>query len=301
MVTDAASLGLALFADAVARRPPSRARRTATAAPRCWRRSSTRSRCSPWSPPSRSRRSAGSSRPRRSPADGRGHRARRARRQPRWPRGCCRARRDRSTRAARCCTCMGDLLGSLAAIVAGGVIVATGWTPIDPILSLAVALLILRSTWQLLEAVDRRADGAACRRTSTSTPSAGRWPRCRACTDVHDLHVWHMTSEGVALSAHLSIARGDDWLATLAQREADARDGLRHPPRDAAADLAACRRPRVTTRDGIPARRSRGCTTRRDDAGRPCAGATSSQPLRPLEAVVEVGVGDRPSRRATSG
>jgi cobalt-zinc-cadmium efflux system protein len=46
---------------------------------------------------------------------------------------------------------MGDMLGSLAAIVAGAVIVATGWTPIDPILSIVVALLILRSTWTLLK------------------------------------------------------------------------------------------------------------------------------------------------------
>ena len=45
---------------------------------------------------------------------------------------------------------MGDILGSLAAIVAGAVIVATGWMPIDPILSIAVALLILRSTSHLL-------------------------------------------------------------------------------------------------------------------------------------------------------
>jgi len=45
---------------------------------------------------------------------------------------------------------MGDMLGSVAAIVAGAVIVATGWTPIDPILSIVVALLILRSTWTLL-------------------------------------------------------------------------------------------------------------------------------------------------------
>jgi len=45
---------------------------------------------------------------------------------------------------------MGDLLGSVAAIVAGAVILATGWTPIDPILSVVVALLILRSTWRLL-------------------------------------------------------------------------------------------------------------------------------------------------------
>ena len=45
---------------------------------------------------------------------------------------------------------LSDLLGSVATIAAAGVILATGWTPIDPILSLAVAVLILRSGWQLL-------------------------------------------------------------------------------------------------------------------------------------------------------
>jgi cobalt-zinc-cadmium efflux system protein len=111
---------------------------------------------------------------------------------------------------------MGDLLGSLAAVVAGGVIMVTGWTPIDPILSLAVALLILRSTWQLLkqstgvlmEGVPRHLDYEAIGRALAALPGV---------TDVHDLHVWNMTSEGVALSAHLSLARGEDWPAVLAQ------------------------------------------------------------------------------------
>ena len=50
---------------------------------------------------------------------------------------------------------LGDLLGSVAAIIAGAVVLFTGWTLIDPLLSVAVALLILRSTWQLLrESVD---------------------------------------------------------------------------------------------------------------------------------------------------
>ena len=132
---------------------------------------------------------------------------------------------------------MGDLLGSLAAIVAGGVIVATGWTPIDPILSLAVALLILRSTWQLLkqstgvlmEGVPTHLDYDAIGRSLAALPGV---------TDVHDLHIWHMTAEGVALSAHLSLARGDDWLATLAQAKRMLASRLRHPPRDAAADVA---------------------------------------------------------------
>ena len=45
---------------------------------------------------------------------------------------------------------LGDLAGSVAALVAGAVITATGWLPIDPLLSLFVAVLILRSTWMLL-------------------------------------------------------------------------------------------------------------------------------------------------------
>lgn len=111
---------------------------------------------------------------------------------------------------------LGDLLGSLAAVVAGGVILATGWTPIDPILSLVVTLLILRSTWQLLrqstgvlmEGVPTHLDYDAIGRSLAALPGV---------VDVHDLHIWNMTSEGVALSAHLSLSRGDDWLATLAQ------------------------------------------------------------------------------------
>jgi cobalt-zinc-cadmium efflux system protein len=124
---------------------------------------------------------------------------------------------------------MGDLLGSLAALIAGGVILATGWTPIDPILSLAVALLIVRSTWQLLkqstgvlmEGVPTHLDYDAIGRSLASLPGVA---------DVHDLHIWNMSSEGVALSAHLSIARGDDWLPLLAQakRMLASDYGIRH-------------------------------------------------------------------------
>ena len=124
---------------------------------------------------------------------------------------------------------MGDLLGSLAALVAGGVIMATGWMPIDPILSIAVALLILRSTWQLLkhttgvlmEGVPRHLDFDAIGRSLAALPGV---------SDVHDLHIWNMSTEGVALSAHLAIARGDDWPALLARaRRMLATDyGIRH-------------------------------------------------------------------------
>jgi len=111
---------------------------------------------------------------------------------------------------------MGDLLGSVAAIVAGVVIMATGWTPIDPILSVVVALLIVRSTWQLLkqstgvlmEGVPLHLDYDAIGRSLAALPGV---------VDVHDLHIWNMGSSEVALSAHLSIGRGEEWLPLLAQ------------------------------------------------------------------------------------
>jgi len=124
---------------------------------------------------------------------------------------------------------LGDLLGSLAAVVAGGVIMATGWTPIDPILSLVVVLLILRSTWQLLrqstgvlmEGVPTHLDYDAIGRSLAALPGV---------VDVHDLHIWNMSAEGVALSAHLSLAGGDDWLGLLghARRVLSTEYGIRH-------------------------------------------------------------------------
>ena len=124
---------------------------------------------------------------------------------------------------------MGDLLGSLAALIAGGVIIATGWTPIDPLLSLAVGALILRSTWQLLkqstgvlmEGVPAHLDFDAIGRSLAALPGV---------TDVHDLHVWNTTAEGVALSAHVGVLRGEDWPATLAHARRVLADdyGIRH-------------------------------------------------------------------------
>ena len=124
---------------------------------------------------------------------------------------------------------MGDMLGSLAAIVAGAVIVATGWTPIDPILSIVVALLILRSTWALLkqttdvlmERVPAHLDYAAIGRRLASIPGV---------RDVHDLHVWSMGADETALSAHLGIASGDAWPAILAEAQRCMREdfGIHH-------------------------------------------------------------------------
>jgi len=112
----------------------------------------------------------------------------------------------------------GDLMGSVAALVAGAVIYRTGWTPIDPILSLAVALLILRSTLALLkestgvllEGVPGHVPYEAVGRALAATPGV---------TGVHDLHVWQMSADRVALSAHLTLVDGLAWPRILASAQ----------------------------------------------------------------------------------
>jgi len=110
---------------------------------------------------------------------------------------------------------IGDILGSVAALVAGGVILATGWTPIDPLLSLLVALLILRSTWALL-----RQSGAVLLERVPDHLSYAEIGRALAelpgVLGVHDLHIWQTGSARVALSAHVALARGEDWPRVLA-------------------------------------------------------------------------------------
>jgi cobalt-zinc-cadmium efflux system protein len=110
---------------------------------------------------------------------------------------------------------VGDILGSVAALVAGAVIAFTGWTPIDPILSIVVTLVILRSTLVLL----RDSVGVLMERVPPhlSYESVGQaLAALPNVTDVHDLHVWNMTAGRAAVSAHMTLSDGSQWLVTLA-------------------------------------------------------------------------------------
>lgn len=97
---------------------------------------------------------------------------------------------------------LGDLLGSVAALVAAGVILVTGWTPIDPLLSLVVAALILRSGLYLvrhaghvlLEGSPATLDPAAVER---EVPTAVAGVR-----DVHHVHAWQLSPERPMMSLH---------------------------------------------------------------------------------------------------
>ncbi|MFO7541203.1 MAG: cation diffusion facilitator family transporter [Thiobacillus sp.] len=124
---------------------------------------------------------------------------------------------------------LGDALGSVAAITAGIVIVTTGWTPIDPLLSLLVAALILISALRLLsEVVHVLMEGVP---THVRLETVGKdLAALEGVLRVHDLHVWTLSSGTIALSAHLEIRNLSDWpgILTAARQVMDDQHGIRH-------------------------------------------------------------------------
>jgi cobalt-zinc-cadmium efflux system protein len=112
---------------------------------------------------------------------------------------------------------IGDLLGSVAAVIAALVILATGWMPIDPLLSIVVALIILRSAWRvvadsshiLLEGSPPHIDSRELRdELRAELPFV---------LDVHHVHAWSISQERPMVTLHASLAASTD--STHAVRE----------------------------------------------------------------------------------
>ncbi len=104
-----------------------------------------------------------------------------------------------------------DILGSVAAIIAGVVVYFSGWMPIDPILSLFISLLILRSTIKLLKTTFHiLMEGSPEHIDVNEVEKAlGEIPQVKS---VHDLHIWTLTSNQSLLSAHVMIENLADWI-----------------------------------------------------------------------------------------
>jgi cobalt-zinc-cadmium efflux system protein len=104
---------------------------------------------------------------------------------------------------------LADLLGSFGVLAAAVVILATGWLQADPIVSILIGLLVLASAWTilrdsteiLLESTPRGMDATAIGR---------RLAGATGVVEVHDLHVWTITSGFPALSAHVLVRPGED-------------------------------------------------------------------------------------------
>jgi cobalt-zinc-cadmium efflux system protein len=110
---------------------------------------------------------------------------------------------------------VGDLLGSIGATVAALVIIRTGWTPIDPLLSLAVALLIVRSGWLLLHRSAHILLEGAPEWLEIDELRAAVRAAMPAIRDIHYVHAWMLTSERPLITLHADVAPGADLQAAL--------------------------------------------------------------------------------------
>jgi cobalt-zinc-cadmium efflux system protein len=104
---------------------------------------------------------------------------------------------------------VGDALGSIGVIVTGVVIVTTGWRYADPLVGVLIGIFLVVSSWSvlrestlvLLEAAPKGLDAEEIGRAIATQPGV---------VEVHDLHVWQITSGFPSLSAHVLVREGDD-------------------------------------------------------------------------------------------
>jgi cobalt-zinc-cadmium efflux system protein len=124
---------------------------------------------------------------------------------------------------------LGDALGSVGAVVAGVLILVANWTVADPLVSVGIGLLILYSSWGIIrDSVDILMQG---------TPRGMRLEEVEECLlgiegvrQVHDLHIWTLTSGRYQLSAHLVICGDNEPHAIIdaAQTRLRERFGIGH-------------------------------------------------------------------------
>jgi cobalt-zinc-cadmium efflux system protein len=124
---------------------------------------------------------------------------------------------------------LSDALSSLAALVAAGLVLATGWTGADPLAGVLIALLIVPRTWSLLkQAVNVLLEGTPPHLALGEIEAAMcAVPGVRR---IHDLHVWTLTSGREAMSAHVVVddVRESDRLLEALHAVLHARFGIDH-------------------------------------------------------------------------
>lgn len=104
---------------------------------------------------------------------------------------------------------IGDLLGSVGVIVAALVILTTGWLYADPLISVLIGALVAASSWSVLREsvsilLEATPSGIDAEQVETRMLSVG------GVTNVHDLHIWTITSGFPALAAHVLVEAGED-------------------------------------------------------------------------------------------
>lgn len=110
---------------------------------------------------------------------------------------------------------MGDMLGSVAAIIAALVIMATGWNPIDPILSILVSLLVLRAAYTIIRRSGHILLEGTPENVDPADLSAQLMIEVPGLVDIHHVHIWSLTGEKPVLTMHAVVPPGADHDAFL--------------------------------------------------------------------------------------
>jgi cobalt-zinc-cadmium efflux system protein len=124
---------------------------------------------------------------------------------------------------------LADLVGSVGVIAAGSVILLTGWEYADPVVGVLIGVLVLASSWSILRdsvgvLLEGSPRGIDVERVGSAMAAA------EGVREVHDLHVWEITSGFPALSAHVLVGRDTDCHAVRRSLEELLHDhfGLEH-------------------------------------------------------------------------
>jgi cobalt-zinc-cadmium efflux system protein len=122
---------------------------------------------------------------------------------------------------------LSDLLGSLGAAIAGAILWWTHWRPIDPIITVLFSGLMLVNSWSLVK--------ESIRILMESTPSSVDAARVRedlravpGVKEIHDLHIWTVSSNRLALSVHLIATETGSDLLNRVNQLLEERHGIRH-------------------------------------------------------------------------
>src|SRR3954470_5999797 len=125
---------------------------------------------------------------------------------------------------------LGDVLGSVAAILAAGIILATGWTPADPILSVLVSLLVLRAAGRMGAGAGHILLEGAPADLDVRTIGPDLVENVPGVADVHHVHAWSLTEKKPLVTLHARVEEPHGSQATLTAIKARLRErfGIGH-------------------------------------------------------------------------
>jgi len=104
----------------------------------------------------------------------------------------------------------GDALGSVAALIAAAIILTTGWTEADPLLSMVVAMILLRAAWRLVSESGHILLEGTPRGVAISDIKGDLLDTIPELDDVHHVHAWSLTQSQRLITLHARLADGGD-------------------------------------------------------------------------------------------